>query len=382
MCGSLPPGWHLMHDGKAKPVPPEGVEPFDVPHGMTAASLKPPLDGTLSADDLDGFRARLSTDLQLHKHTARCRKGGRAGTDADCAMDGVRRLHPATSYTDGVLLARLDVANMVFHSPTLSMAFRGNNAVFVFPEQSKFNLRLQQHLEALARGEAVPSDAPKPLTTAEASADANAYSGKYTSKHDFAPRSANAIAKSVENAQVRAIRRRPLRPTPLQGSLNTVPVPILSNRFPSAISILVCPGEQTGGDRPRRRRRRGWPAHGKDAHQRPDRGVRVLRTVRRPHTARRQGLPPVLPDLPVPILAVCRGGATGERRRAGAGRAVHAGRPGHDRPDVGVPAGRLPMAAGRVARPVAVPVRHVVRHREATATCFKGCGRRRGRRRR
>ena len=210
MCGALPAGWHLVRDGKVKAAPPEGAEVLDMPYGMTAALLKPPLDGSLSSDEMDAFRARLSTDLQLHKHTARCRKGGRAGTDDDCAMDGVRHPHLATSYVDGILLARLEVANMVFHSPTLSMAFRCNNAVFVFPEQSKYNLRLQRHLQALARGEAVPSDAPQPLTTAEASSDANAYSGKYTAKHDFAPRSANAIAKSVENAKVGVRTKAPI----------------------------------------------------------------------------------------------------------------------------------------------------------------------------
>lgn len=204
MCGRLPDGWRIADSaGRMSAVPPQGANVSEVPPYCTAATRRPPLDGTLAVQEMEAVRARLSVDMQLHQHTARCKKGGHAGTDDDCALDGVRPRHASTSYESGVLLARLDVPNMVFHSPTVSMGLGCNNAVYLFAEQSKYNLRLHRHRAAVARGEQTASDAPVPRSIAEVSAEASEYASKYTGKHDFQPRSANAIALCVERAQVR-----------------------------------------------------------------------------------------------------------------------------------------------------------------------------------
>lgn len=203
MCCRMPEGWKIVsQDGRVFAEPPEGVEVSVPPPYCTAVTLRPVLDGSATPDEMDAVSARQAVDLQLHKHTARCKKGGRLGNDEDCALDAVRSPHPATSYEDGVLLVRLDVASMVFHAPAVTKALRCNTAIYLFAEQSRFNFRRQTHLAAVRRGEASASDAPEMRTIAEASAEATEYSSKYAGKHDFAPRSANAIASAVEKAAV------------------------------------------------------------------------------------------------------------------------------------------------------------------------------------
>lgn len=141
MCGRLSGGFTLQPRGKSfRAVPPEGVEVAPVPAYVTAGACKPPLGEDTPAVVLDAARSRCAVDLQMHSHTARCRKGGHAGTDDDCALEAVRRPHPETSFEDGLLLARLDVPAMVFHATVISLALCCNNAVYLFAEMSRFVL--------------------------------------------------------------------------------------------------------------------------------------------------------------------------------------------------------------------------------------------------
>jgi hypothetical protein len=89
MCGSLPDGWSIGHAGAhSKALPPDGSP---LPRGLcvlTFAAWGPPLGADAPPGSTDAARARTLVDLQLHEHTARCKKGGHAGTDDDCALDG------------------------------------------------------------------------------------------------------------------------------------------------------------------------------------------------------------------------------------------------------------------------------------------------------
>lgn len=207
MRGYVPAGWTIDTTGRyavAKPTQPTDVAP--VPDGVLAADCRPPLDGSLSDAELFADQARCAAELQMHRHTARCRKGGHAGTDDDCAMRGTRVPHPKTSYEDGMLLARLDFPEMVFHSPTLSMALRCNNAVFLFAEQSRYVLERHLHAKAVAEGRAKEEDAPARPSTEDAAVDASLYAKKYAAKDDFKERSAEAFMLAAEALEVRARR--------------------------------------------------------------------------------------------------------------------------------------------------------------------------------
>jgi len=204
-CGFLPDGWTIEKDRTrfhARPLPGVTAEPIDP--NLFAAACRPPMDGSLSAAEYDAARARSVVDNQLHKHTARCRKGGHAGTDDDCALNGARVPHTETTFDDGVLLARLEYANIVFHTPAVVDGLRCNNATFMFAEQSKFALRRRQHELAVAGGTARVSDAPCVSSIAEASSEATEYASKYASKHDAAPRSAGVHVVAASSAEVRA----------------------------------------------------------------------------------------------------------------------------------------------------------------------------------
>jgi hypothetical protein len=205
MCGMLPGAWRVgTHRGRPVAEHPSGVPVPPLPPHASPAMCMPPYHA-MSADAADAALARATVHLQMHVHTARCRKGGHAGDDSDCAMRGVRVPHAATSFDDGVLLARLDHPALVFHIPTITRALNCNNAGFLFAEQSRFNLELQRHREAVERGDAKAADEPRPATLAEASADAMFYTAKYVGKSDFEPRSTAALTMTADAVQVRSV---------------------------------------------------------------------------------------------------------------------------------------------------------------------------------
>jgi len=208
-CGFLPDGWTVVRDRSrltACPPPGTNVRPMDP--ALFAAACRPPLEDDVPPGEAAASRARAVVDNQLHKHTARCRKGGHAGTDDDCALDGARVVRRETTYDDGVLLARLDIPTVVFHTPAVVDGLRCNNATFLFAEQSKFALRQHRYELAVAAGTARPSDAPKPMSISEVSSEATEYTCKYASKHDADPRSAGVCTSAVTSAKVHSLLRK------------------------------------------------------------------------------------------------------------------------------------------------------------------------------
>lgn len=215
MRGYVPEGWTIAQEGRyavAQPTRPSVVA--NVPQGVLAADCRPPMDGSLPDAEVFADQARCAAELQMHRHTARCRKHGHAGTDDDCAMRGTRLPHAATTYENGLLLARLDYPGMVFHSAALSMAFRCNNAVFLFAEQSRYALERHLHAKAVAEGRARECDAPQPPSTEDAAVDAAYYATKYAGKDDFNDRVAEAMVLAADALEVRTAWRARARVSP------------------------------------------------------------------------------------------------------------------------------------------------------------------------
>jgi len=207
MCGYLPRGWKTAADSRGSyAVPPDGFPLQMPPRRLPAAALKPNfgLDRTDPIRPLvmDMSRACLAAGNQTHVHTDRCKKGGHAGTDMDCGVDGVRLRHERTSYENGLLRVRLDEPTLVFHMRPVTLALRCNNVTYCFAEQSKFALSLAKY-QAVAGSTSSPSKAPQPPTIMEASFDGASYTSKYVAKHDHEPRSAVVMARATNACEVR-----------------------------------------------------------------------------------------------------------------------------------------------------------------------------------
>lgn len=319
MCGSLPPGWRVVRAGaRTTAVPPLALNVAPLPAAVPVAACRPPLHAAVGAVAMDAAAARCAVAMQLHNHTARCRKGGHAGTDDDCALDAVRRPHPATSYHEGVLLARLDMPTMVFHIPAVSLALACNNASYLFAEQSKHALKVYKYEQAVLNGTAQPGNRPALLSIEDASCEASEYASKYTGKYDHAPRSADAMATAAASAQVRS----PLHTQPT-GHYNNCLVLLLSLLCivakHSPFRAVHISGSARGNVVEPRATRNAWRGRAQDrahGHQPADRLVGVLIALCRVHAAGRQGHRVLVSDGTISDVAVRRGATPGVRRRA------------------------------------------------------------------
>lgn len=202
-CGYLPNGWETEMRGRTLAAVPVDGGTAPRTDGRTAAgACLPPLDAP--ENDLFAHIARNVVETQVHGHTHRCKKGSFRGTDDSCAMAYPRPLHPATTYQDGVLRARLDVGSLVFYVPTVMLASPCNHTVIVGVEQSRWARAVELHRKRVALGEARPEALPVPTPLHEASIDASFYMCKYACKADNQDAHGAFLALATQPQRVRA----------------------------------------------------------------------------------------------------------------------------------------------------------------------------------
>lgn len=147
-----------------------------------------PLHAGMSEADMHlVFRALAGSvkKLQTHSHTETCKKGGRAGTDADCRMSYPRQLVRST-YCDqatGSIFMRREDPTLVPYCPTLTLAAPSNTAFYVLSEQGRFLRELYEYERRVRAGEP-PGVRPGLATIEECAADAGEYACKYATKPD------------------------------------------------------------------------------------------------------------------------------------------------------------------------------------------------------
>lgn len=203
MQGFLPDGWTVEVRGSTwRAAPPPGVDLTAVSGRLVPAACAPPLDGTLSVAELDAHVARAAISLQMHSHTYRCRKGGRAkGDDDDCKLLWPRRVVHATGAGEhGVLLARHDVPHLVFYTKAVLLGAPVNHTVYVFAEMSRWREQLHRHMQRVANGSARAEDAPALPTVQDNALDASYYSTDYTTKGDGVDLSTDFMHRATRSA--------------------------------------------------------------------------------------------------------------------------------------------------------------------------------------
>lgn len=208
MCGTMPPGWAVTCTGTnfaARPA--EGVAVEAVPAGLQAAACRPPLDGTAPAQELDAHVARAAAQLQMHQHSARCRKGGHAGVDGDCALHQPRAVVDRTHFLEGgCLLAEHSVGRLVHYSPTVMLALPVNHTLTLFCEASTWNTEFQRHAGEVAAGRASAGDAPAPPDVLVLALKSSFYSCKYTTKEEMVDFVTGFMQQVVAGARTRRQR--------------------------------------------------------------------------------------------------------------------------------------------------------------------------------
>jgi len=159
-------------------------------HEFPAAAVLTALNaGVLAERDAESlvneFVACAASGVQLHEHSARCRKGGHEGTDEDCAMGMPAVLQEATRLlgTSGTMVPRCDNGKLVPFTPPVMLAHPCNHMVVLTCDASRYCTQV--------RGAEATRSAPLLKSLEEAAADAAEYTCKYTCK---APQDATSTA--------------------------------------------------------------------------------------------------------------------------------------------------------------------------------------------